>query len=59
MTYQLMEMPDSISIIIETAPEQFTSFPADIENPVYLAWLETDDGKAFAKANPTLTPTKK
>lgn len=55
MTYQVIETTNidgstQSHIIIEVAPDEFKSFPADESNPEFAAFLETADGKAYLEA---------
>ena len=44
------ELTGDKHIIIETAPDEYKSFPADESNPEFVAFLETADGKAYLEA---------
>lgn len=52
MTYQVIETTNidgstHSHIIIETATDEYKSFPVDESNPEFVAFLETADGKAY------------
>lgn len=44
------ELDGSKHIIIEVAEGKYKSFPVDESNPEFVAFLETDEGKAYLEA---------